>query len=90
MVVRIDAGPDDFPGLLQSPRGLDPHAFGLEGLVEAFDLPVGLGMATRIREWTTAWSRKEERNSVERYWGPLSEMMRGLQGPWEGFPTPSG
>ena len=44
VVVFVDVGPDDLLGLLKSAQGLSPDAFGLEGLMEAFDLPVGLRM----------------------------------------------
>ena len=45
VVVFVDVSLDDFLGLLKSAQGLSPDAFGLKGLMEAFDLPVGLGMS---------------------------------------------
>ena len=45
VVVFVDVGLDDFLGLLKSAQGLGPDAFGLKGLMEALDLPVGLGMS---------------------------------------------
>ena len=45
VVVCVDVGLDDFLGLLKSAQGLCPDAFRFEGLMEAFDLPVGLRMS---------------------------------------------
>ena len=44
VVVLIDVGLDDCLGLFKSPQRLRSDAFGLEGLMEAFDLSVGLRM----------------------------------------------
>nr|WP_238974275.1 hypothetical protein [Leptospirillum ferriphilum] len=45
VVVIINVGLDDFPGLLISLQGLGPDTFGLKGLMEAFEVSVGLRMA---------------------------------------------
>ncbi len=45
VIVFVNIGPDDALGLLQSPQCVGSHTFGLEGLMEAFHLPVGLGMS---------------------------------------------
>lgn len=45
VVVLIDVGRKDCLGFLKSPQGLSPDAFRFEGLMEPFDLSIGLRMS---------------------------------------------
>lgn len=45
VVVLVDVGREDGLGFLKSPQGLSPDTFGFEGLMEPFDLSVGLRMS---------------------------------------------
>ena len=54
VIIRLNIAFDNLPGLLEISQRGDPDAFGLQALVESFDLAVALGMPPPIRDWTTS------------------------------------
>ena len=45
VIILLHVAFDNLPGLLEISQRGDPDAFGLQALVEPFDLPVALGMS---------------------------------------------